>query len=160
VIFLPSTVVAFERAALDHHLGDAPGLHLVEELGVLERVLRHLAGIELVEDRHQHDADHQPDGEILEGSSISLSLNTARERQPPALGLLHVGVGDVLHHPGLAGSCCASDCRSWTLPVTVTMSAMIELHSPTDCRRELRAEAHHLKPGRQHQQEWTYANRC
>jgi hypothetical protein len=71
----------FEGAALDHHLGDAALLHLFEELGVFERSERHLARIELIEHRHQDDADHQPDRHIFEhviqgGASLSLGRDS------------------------------------------------------------------------------------
>jgi hypothetical protein len=67
----------FQGPALDHDLGDAALLHLFEELGVLQRTEHGLARVELVEHRHQNDADHQPDRHIFEhviqgGASLSL----------------------------------------------------------------------------------------
>jgi len=54
--------------------GDAPSTSLLEKLGVLHRVGRHLPRVELVEYRHQHDANDHPDREILEEIIQLLSL--------------------------------------------------------------------------------------
>src|SRR5262249_51305575 len=55
-----------ELAALDRDLGDAARLHLFQELRVLHRRLRGLAGIELVEHGHQYQPDDEPDDQVLE----------------------------------------------------------------------------------------------
>src|SRR5439155_19663665 len=54
-----------ELAAFDRDLGDAPGFHLIQELRILHRRLRRLAGIELVEHGHQHQPDDEPDDQVL-----------------------------------------------------------------------------------------------
>jgi hypothetical protein len=54
-----------ELAPFDGDLGDAARLHLVEELRVLQRRLRRLAGVELVEHGHQDQADYQPDDQVF-----------------------------------------------------------------------------------------------
>ncbi len=66
-----------QHPALDQHLGDSPGLHFLDELRILHRRLGHLARIELVEHRHQHQADDQPDHHVLEKiiQRLSFALN-------------------------------------------------------------------------------------
>src|SRR6266568_23506 len=66
-----------QHPALDQHLGDSPGLHLLDELRILHRRLGDLARIELVEHRHQHQADDQPDHHVLEKiiQRLSFALN-------------------------------------------------------------------------------------
>ena len=49
------------HAAFDHDFGHTPLLHLVNELGILHRLLRRLLRADLIEHRHQHDGYHQPD---------------------------------------------------------------------------------------------------
>jgi hypothetical protein len=55
-----------DGTAIHDRLGDLALLGVLHELGVFDRVLGGLAVVELVENGHQHDADHQPDRKILE----------------------------------------------------------------------------------------------
>ena len=55
-----------QGSPLHHHLGDSPLLDLLNELGVFDRSVRYLTAIELIENGHQHQADHQPDRKIFE----------------------------------------------------------------------------------------------
>ncbi len=57
---------ALDDLAFDRHLGHVAGTDLLDERGVVHRLLRRLAGAELVEHRHQHQGDDQPDGDVLD----------------------------------------------------------------------------------------------
>src|SRR5690606_11788062 len=65
-----------ELAAFDGDLGDAAGLHLLEELRVLHRRLDGLARVELVEHGHQNQPDDEPDDQVLE--HVIQRLNSLR----------------------------------------------------------------------------------
>ncbi len=52
--------------AFDLHFGNAPGFGLLHEFRVGHRLLSHRPMIELVEHRHQHDANHHPDRKVFE----------------------------------------------------------------------------------------------
>jgi len=55
-----------EHPAFDHYLGNMPLLHLFDELGIINGVLGRLAVVELVEDGHEHQTDHQPDSQVFQ----------------------------------------------------------------------------------------------
>jgi hypothetical protein len=56
---------------------DLARLGLFHELGVAGRLDRRLAGLELLEDREEHEGDHHPDGGLREHVVVQLSLLAA-----------------------------------------------------------------------------------
>src|SRR5881397_1802173 len=73
--------LGLELPPLDRHLRDAPGLHLFQELRILHRRLRRLAGIELIEHGHQHQPDDEPDDQVLKHVVQVLAPYTALRKK-------------------------------------------------------------------------------